>query len=838
MSCDNVITVQDLETDKKHSTFYREAITGKAGGLSTGANIDYATNAVTGQVQKTLPKILDDLDWSYVGKFADGVTFTDKTDFAVDAVGTQWIYAGSDPFPKTVPPATVPSAPDYQVVHFGSLQALSGLTEPSLLDGVYQRIVNNLADLVAYDGGSLGGYIRVKNSYGVDHIRVLEVDDDGTGVLTAGGLHANLLITTPKTVYASQLFINTGVATSFLYTRLPEKIAAEGITNIVLDTGDLVVSGALPGIYGSVTFSGSGRLIVNTLANMLQRYPSEKTDSKKYHGKLNVGKIFGQASQAAIRRKDIRIVLFGDSISASADYDSTTIPSGFRPSYGVDNYERNNCLGASIFNEIVASLPSDVRVRFYSRAIAGRAYADIATAWDTLNATVFNGREQATAGKAWRDCVIDLNPDLVIHSMGMNETPKTYIKDFVEQWKNYTDTRQVAYSFDQAILTTPNPNYINDGVSGDFTSYDLNASKFFVAHLQRTMAKKYGYSLIDVAFNSTLKRYGFDPRSTNFSAVSQPILYSDGSTSKVLNPATAETLFQGDTPIYQSATFYISGGASSDTAGFDFRFQFGDALIQLAIGNITIYPAGTLNVGGVIQTKSVPYVLPANTQTKFTITILPTSIYVYVNNVLTISFDNVLLTATLPVRANNNSNAFVTSVYNMSYYGSQFARYGQDSITDGDYYGNLDFTTNPNGGGINHPSSTMLAEIYIPPVREFLSDLINSHNEHNMVLGGTTANGAVFVGRISRTARNRVTVSEYASGFNFVLTMSADASTYTVNSNNAAGFTVYIDVTDLSVFIKNTTIGLYQFAYAGEWSVKRPVNLGNITPRGIAVPAA
>lgn len=113
---DELLNAQDLITAKKHDTFHSEVITGKAGGLSTGADIDYATNAVTGQVQKTLLATINGLDWSYVGKFADGVTFTKKTDFALDANGTQWIYVGASPFPVVVPAGTVPSAPDYQVI--------------------------------------------------------------------------------------------------------------------------------------------------------------------------------------------------------------------------------------------------------------------------------------------------------------------------------------------------------------------------------------------------------------------------------------------------------------------------------------------------------------------------------------------------------------------------------------------------------------------------------------------------------------------------------------------------------------------------------------------------
>jgi len=61
----DLLSVADLEASKKHDTFHSEVITGKVGGLAGGANIPKATNAVTGQVQKTLPETLRDLGVKY-----------------------------------------------------------------------------------------------------------------------------------------------------------------------------------------------------------------------------------------------------------------------------------------------------------------------------------------------------------------------------------------------------------------------------------------------------------------------------------------------------------------------------------------------------------------------------------------------------------------------------------------------------------------------------------------------------------------------------------------------------------------------------------------------------
>lgn len=59
--CGDVLSLEDLKTAKKHQTFEAEVITGKEGGVSGGASITEATNPVTGQVQKTLPAVLDSL---------------------------------------------------------------------------------------------------------------------------------------------------------------------------------------------------------------------------------------------------------------------------------------------------------------------------------------------------------------------------------------------------------------------------------------------------------------------------------------------------------------------------------------------------------------------------------------------------------------------------------------------------------------------------------------------------------------------------------------------------------------------------------------------------------
>lgn len=99
--CGDVLSLADLQTAKKHQIFEAEVITGKSGGVATGADIDYATNQVTGQTQKTLPAVLRDTGFSPVSwDFSTGGTLTvnDRGKVVYDPVSKTWYsYAGTLP---------------------------------------------------------------------------------------------------------------------------------------------------------------------------------------------------------------------------------------------------------------------------------------------------------------------------------------------------------------------------------------------------------------------------------------------------------------------------------------------------------------------------------------------------------------------------------------------------------------------------------------------------------------------------------------------------------------------------------------------------------------------
>lgn len=112
--CGDVLSLNDLQVAKKHQIFEAEVITGKQGGVSGGADIDYATNQVTGQTQKTLPAVLRDAGFSPASfNFTTGGTLgVNDADKAVlwpiEDGGDGNYYAWRGSLPKVIPAASTP----------------------------------------------------------------------------------------------------------------------------------------------------------------------------------------------------------------------------------------------------------------------------------------------------------------------------------------------------------------------------------------------------------------------------------------------------------------------------------------------------------------------------------------------------------------------------------------------------------------------------------------------------------------------------------------------------------------------------------------------------------
>jgi hypothetical protein len=126
------LTITDLENAKKHDTFHSEVITGKVGGLASGDNIDFSTNAVTGQVQTTLPKIFEGAGYSVDGDFATLPTITAPNQVltsksVVGYEGFVWRYTGGAlPYtPSGSDPTQAPELGKWVAVAIGELQTIA-----------------------------------------------------------------------------------------------------------------------------------------------------------------------------------------------------------------------------------------------------------------------------------------------------------------------------------------------------------------------------------------------------------------------------------------------------------------------------------------------------------------------------------------------------------------------------------------------------------------------------------------------------------------------------------------------------------------------------------------
>ena len=114
--CGDVLSLQDLQVVKQYQIFEAEVITGRVGGVAGGAAIDYATNSVTGQVQKTLPAVLRDAgfipaSFDFVSGGTLDVNDRDKAVlWPVSGGGDGNYYAWKGALPKVVPAASSPAS--------------------------------------------------------------------------------------------------------------------------------------------------------------------------------------------------------------------------------------------------------------------------------------------------------------------------------------------------------------------------------------------------------------------------------------------------------------------------------------------------------------------------------------------------------------------------------------------------------------------------------------------------------------------------------------------------------------------------------------------------------
>lgn len=161
--CGDVISLEDMKTIKLHQTFEAEVITGRVGGVSTGPEIDTATNAVTGQVQKTMPAILRDIGFSPASfDFTSGGTLTvaDRDAVVYNPTDNNW-YSWAGTLPKAVAAGEDPTADSNWKPRTDQLlrQDLSSSDGAKLSGYRYSDVYSTLSRIkTLYDYGEVTAY--------------------------------------------------------------------------------------------------------------------------------------------------------------------------------------------------------------------------------------------------------------------------------------------------------------------------------------------------------------------------------------------------------------------------------------------------------------------------------------------------------------------------------------------------------------------------------------------------------------------------------------------------------------------------------------------------------
>lgn len=184
--CGDVLSLEDLKTAKKHQTFEAEVITGHAGGVASGASIDYATNQVTGQVQKTMPAILRDMGFDPASfDFTTGGTVTERDTVVYNPADNNW-YSWSGSLPHVIAPGTDPTADANWKPRTDQLlrQELYSSTGFSMVQGLNKQLqVQSLQDWINNLGGkdiSLEQGGTVETADNIIYVRNFGASGDGT----------------------------------------------------------------------------------------------------------------------------------------------------------------------------------------------------------------------------------------------------------------------------------------------------------------------------------------------------------------------------------------------------------------------------------------------------------------------------------------------------------------------------------------------------------------------------------------------------------------------------------------------------------------------------------
>lgn len=247
--CGDVLSLEDLKIAKLHQLFEAEVITGRQGGVSTGAEIEYATNQVTGQTQKTLPAVLRDSGYRPAAfDFNTGGTLSASDQYRAvlwpSPAGDGLYYFWAGAFPKIIPAGSTPASTGG--VGAGAWLPTTGVSRPSSVsftqfgakgDGITNdapavaaafdyALANNVAVIQSSGTFLLDGatYINIKN---------IETDLTGCVIKPSSAWTGQIVISQPEGFvdYPTGSSVVTAANTSSVTSRAAGSNLLDGLTN-------------------------------------------------------------------------------------------------------------------------------------------------------------------------------------------------------------------------------------------------------------------------------------------------------------------------------------------------------------------------------------------------------------------------------------------------------------------------------------------------------------------------------------------------------------------------------------------------------------------------------
>ena len=525
--CGDVLSLEDLQTAKKHQIFEAEVITGKAGGVAGGADIGYATNPVTGQTQQTLPGVIADVNADFdaqilnmgftrVGTFAAGATLTNPRqtllwDVANGGDGQEYGWSGA--FPKVVPAASTPAStggisvgawmsrfdPELRIQVRESLRRSYAEAGRNLVDGSFEAggTVTTATDvlLFAADGKaysytgtlphtvSAGSTPSSEPDAWVDQSNKLLLEQlgsqtgaylSGYGATTVGDKLGEFDATSSGYAYISQFGLSDTDA-SFNATRL--------------DTVLRNLQGSVSTIFvdKSYSFDTGYDYVTGDSARRVSRIPEFKwiPAGGELTGLYNLPiqhETMGEytpcnGSSIAIKKglssDVVTVCIMGDSISAEWA-DSLAV--------GLNEWE--------IIKAEFRKQNPGTEFYFVNRAIGGQTWLNANT-----KPTAFPSWYTDT-NLDWVYYVVDPKPDIVIFAFGMNDNVSFNMGTMVSTINKVKAALPNAHLCMIPCMTPSRSSDYNNGFGFDGLRYQEGRN--FAAGAERTYAEFYGMSVFDL----------------------------------------------------------------------------------------------------------------------------------------------------------------------------------------------------------------------------------------------------------------------------------------------------------------------------------------------------